>query len=287
MKRLLSTTALVIAMSGAAHAQTDTAGFGQVEMQQSDFFASDLIGMRIYNAEKAVAADAMIADGGEAEWDDIGEINDIILTKDGSVSALILGVGGFLGIDERDVAVPMDAITIVRKEGDSGDRFLVVSTTKEALEQTPAYERNSDMSEAADADVKAADTNMKDKKTGADMNPVGVERDMLARPMVEREGYAEADMTAVREMTSEDLEGTTVYGANDENVGEIDSLVVGDEGKISEIVINVGGFLGLGEKAVAVTFDELQILQEQGGDDLRIYIDSTKENLEAQPEYQK
>lgn len=287
MKRLLSTTALVIAMTGAAHAQSDATGFGQVEMQRGDFFASDLIGMRIYNAEKAVSADATISDGGEAEWHDIGEINDLIVTKDGSVSAVILGVGGFLGMDERNVAVSMNAITVVRKEGDSGDRFLVVSTTKDALEEAPAYERNSVKREAADADVKAADVEVNDEKTGTDMNPAEAERDMLVRPAVEREGYAEADMAAVRQMTSEDLEGTRVYGANDENVGKIGSLVVGDDGKVSEVVINVGGFLGLGEKAVVVTFDELQILQEQAGDDLRVYIDSTKENLEAQPEYQK
>jgi sporulation protein YlmC with PRC-barrel domain len=35
----------------------------------------------------------------------VGEINDIILSKDGKAAALIVGVGGFLGIRERDVAV--------------------------------------------------------------------------------------------------------------------------------------------------------------------------------------
>ncbi|WP_255007489.1 hypothetical protein [Roseovarius sp. M141] len=39
------------------------------------------------------------------------------------------------------------------------------------------------------------------------------------------------------------------------------------------------------EKSVAVTFDELQILLEQGGDDLLIYIDRTEEALKAQPEF--
>ncbi len=286
MKTLLSTTALVIAMTGAVHADNHGEGFGQVEMQQGDFYASNLIGMRIYNAENAVAADTTIADGGEAEWDDIGEINDIIVTQDGKVSAVILGVGGFLGMGERDVAVPMSDITIVREEGDSDDRFLVVSTTKEALEQMPAFERGDDMADAdmttdgdasAEGDMAADDT--------AQMTNDGAERTMLPRPAVEREGYAEVEMSAARKMTSEQLEGALVYGANDESVGEIDRLVLGEDGKVSNVVINVGGFLGLGEKPVAVTFDELQILQEQDGDDVRIYIDSTQELLEAQPEY--
>ena len=42
----------------------------------------------------------------------------------------------------------------------------------------------------------------------------------------------------------------------------------------------------MGAKAVAVTFDELQILTNEAGDDYRIYIDSTKEALKAQPEYE-
>ena len=293
MKRLLSTTALVIAMTGGVHAQNAETGFAQVEMQQSDFYASELIGTRIYNAENRMEADATITDGAEAEWDDIGEINDVILTADGKVSAVILGVGGFLGLGERDVAVSMADIQIVREEGDSDDRFLVVSTTKEALEQLPEFDRNMgmDMDESAEADMKteadiAADGDVKVEKTEEEMAAHdGMEREMLTRPTVEREGYAEADMAAVRQMTSDDLEGTTVYGANDENVGEIDALVIGDDGTVNEVIINVGGFLGLGEKSVAVTFDELQILQETDGDDLRIYIDSTEESLEAQPEF--
>ncbi len=109
---------------------------------------------------------------------------------------------------------------------------------------------------------------------------------MLNRPAVTREGYTEVDMATATQLTVENLEGATVYGANDETVGDIDSLVVGDDGKIQQVVVNVGGFLGMGAKSVAVTFDELQILTNEAGDEYRIYIDSTKEALKAQPEYE-
>lgn len=87
-------------------------------------------------------------------------------------------------------------------------------------------------------------------------------------------------------MKSDELEGTRVYGINDEDVGEIDSLVVGGDGKISKVIIDVGGFLGMGEKPVAVTFDELEVLQQSDGDDLRIYIDSTEDKLKSLPEFE-
>lgn len=286
MKRLLTTTAVLMSLSGPALAETHSMGFGSIAVEQGDFLASDLIGMRIYSSEQEMDVNTPIVDGAEQEWDDIGEINDIIMSADGNVTAVILGVGGFLGIGERDVTVSMDQIKVLREEGDSDDRFLVVNATKEMLENAPAYERNMNNDVArtnADATDNVATT---DNAATSEMATDPIDRQMLAPPMVEREGYAEAEADMVTNLTAEDLEGTYVYGPNEETVGEIGALVLGDSGKIEHIVINVGGFLGMGEKPVAVTFEELRILKNIEGDDFRLYIDSTKETLEAQPEYE-
>ena len=66
----------------------------------------------------------------------IGDVNDILLDKDGRVSTVIIGVGGFLGVGEKDVAVPFSALKVADKEG---DRYLVINATKEALEKAPGY----------------------------------------------------------------------------------------------------------------------------------------------------
>lgn len=60
-----------------------------------------------------------------------------------------------------------------------------------------------------------------------------------------------------------DLRGTTVYGAKNENIGEIDDIVLERDGRIAAVVVGVGGFLGIGEKKVAIPFAALEI-QEQG-----------------------
>ena len=339
MKRILGTTAIILSLTGPAFADAHAAGFGTVTAQETDFFASDLIGMRIYNSETEVEANSTIAADGEKEWDDIGEINDVLLDSEGNVKAVILGIGGFLGMGERDVSVNMDEIRIVTEEGDSDDRFLVVNTSKEMLEKAPAFERmddeadmeteanmdaNADMN--AETDMAATDMNAEaevdtetemeadaealaneaemeaeeaaaeteqavDEATtkmaeGANELEQDMERPMLTAPAVEREGYANATADEVAALTAEDLEGSYVYGANDETVGEIGALVMGDNGEVGQVVINVGGFLGIGEKPVAVTWDELQIMKNAEGDDFRIYIDSSKEALKAQPEYQ-
>jgi sporulation protein YlmC with PRC-barrel domain len=66
----------------------------------------------------------------------IGDVNDILLDNDGRISAVIVGVGGFLGVGEKDVAVPFNALKVAEK---NGDRYLVINTTKEALESAPGY----------------------------------------------------------------------------------------------------------------------------------------------------
>jgi sporulation protein YlmC with PRC-barrel domain len=54
------------------------------------------------------------------------------------------------------------------------------------------------------------------------------------------------------------LVGINVYGPNNEKVGDINEVLVDRNGKAEAVVIGVGGFLGIGEKDVAVPFDEVR-----------------------------
>jgi len=101
--------------------------------------ASELIGMRVYATEADIAGKTQIAAGGENEWDDIGEINEILLTCDGDVQAVIIGMGGFLGMGERPVAVMMDELQIVRSD-DGSDVRVYIDSSQDALEQLPMYD---------------------------------------------------------------------------------------------------------------------------------------------------
>jgi sporulation protein YlmC with PRC-barrel domain len=66
----------------------------------------------------------------------IGEINDVLVGKDGKIDALIVGVGGFLGIGEKDVAVPFDAIHGTEK---NGKWYLTMNATKDDLQKAHGY----------------------------------------------------------------------------------------------------------------------------------------------------
>ena len=57
---------------------------------------------------------------------------------------------------------------------------------------------------------------------------------------------------------SSKLVGVKVYNNNNENVGSIDDLLVDKSGNVKGVVIGVGGFLGMGEHLVAVSFDQVK-----------------------------
>jgi sporulation protein YlmC with PRC-barrel domain len=71
----------------------------------------------------------------------IGSIDDVLLDKQGKVSALIVGVGGFLGMGEKDVAVPFAAVKTEKKDGKS---YLTLDETKDSLKTATGYKYDSD-----------------------------------------------------------------------------------------------------------------------------------------------
>jgi len=66
----------------------------------------------------------------------IGEISDVLVDKDGNVGAFIVSVGGFLGVGEKHVAVPFNAVHGTQKDG---KWWLTMNATKDALKSAAGY----------------------------------------------------------------------------------------------------------------------------------------------------
>lgn len=97
-----------------------------------------------------------------------------------------------------------------------------------------------------------------------------------------RDGYAKAE---VDDLTTADVESVTIYGRNDEKIGSVSSLKVDTDGKITDAVVDVGGFLGIGAHSVVIPFSDLTVLRETNGSDVRVHMDSTKDGLKAMPHH--
>ena len=80
------------------------------------------------------------------------------------------------------------------------------------------------------------------------------------------------------------LIGTNVYNNANENVGEIEELMVNSSGTITAAVVSVGGFLGMGERYVALPFKQLKIAREADRDP-KVTTDATKDSLKGMAEY--
>ena len=100
-----------------------------------------------------------------AQGENLGEINNVIINEKGDVVAVVIGVGGFLGIGEKNVGVPFDELEFrtadpaerrkaktkdekaeektdsmaARFDSEHADMHIVLKTTKEDLEAAPTF----------------------------------------------------------------------------------------------------------------------------------------------------
>jgi sporulation protein YlmC with PRC-barrel domain len=80
------------------------------------------------------------------------------------------------------------------------------------------------------------------------------------------------------------LVGSAVYNSADEKIGKIDDMIVDAKGAVTSVVIGVGGFLGIGEKNVALPFSSLKTSRDGNGY-VKVVVDSTKDSLKAMPDF--
>jgi len=83
------------------------------------------------------------------------------------------------------------------------------------------------------------------------------------------------------------LIGSAVFNDRDEKIGSIDDLVLGKDNKADEVIVSVGGFLGMGNKLVAVPYNELRLgdTKNASSSNKVVMPGATKESLKGQPEF--
>jgi sporulation protein YlmC with PRC-barrel domain len=82
------------------------------------------------------------------------------------------------------------------------------------------------------------------------------------------------------------LLNTSVYGPDDSTIGEVEDILIKSDGKIEGLVIGVGGFLGIGEKNVALPMDRFKVMPQADGQ-ARITVSATEDELRNAPEFNR
>jgi sporulation protein YlmC with PRC-barrel domain len=227
-----------------------------------------------------------------ADGETIGEIKSIYINKDGKVDSVMVGVGGFLGVGDREVRIAWSDLKIT----DNGEKVMV-NMTKDELKAKPEYRykndswrgqvftdtgpwaaRPSDTARTADAPRPANDQLAQTTRPPADRSTdKPSDRPNLAATT------STGDFNAAGEMSGNALIGATVRNDKREAVGKIEDVYVDNSGAIKTVVVAVGGFLGVGAKDVAVKWSDLKFSRDDKS--IVIMTSWTKESLKAMPDY--
>lgn len=280
ISKLLATTALVTLVASAAYAQdtktsTPTTPPALESMapvvETEGELVTNIVGENVYNGT-----------GDDAQK--IGDVTDIVLSKDGKAKQLVIGVGGFLGIGTKDVVVDYEAADWAKKDS---DRWLVVKATKDQLTDLPAFDRKA--YSLTSATVANGETPTESAPAVTDQSAQApAANDSSNTNVTQTTATDKSTLTEVPagKISADNLIGTTVYGADDASVGKIGDVVLSKDKGIDAIVIDVGGFLGMGTKPVAIGMEKLKFMADKDGNQY-LYTNLTEDQLDAQAAYDK
>ncbi|MZR14523.1 hypothetical protein GQE99_16000 [Maritimibacter sp. DP07] len=346
-------------MQQAANAETQKDGL--------TIRAADLTGHTVYVPTTEEEAEGISAEMAEVpdNWEQVGDVGSVVLTREGEIKSITLDAGGFLGVDEKEIETQMEDLRFVRDaDADADNEFYIVYTgDRSKLEDSEEFNRtqaeaegnqvmtSEDADQAAnlapkdepqaagdeqDRDMASNEDGMKkedgeslqsaanedgksedaqDEQTASnedgmnedaedeqmaanedgmndnadeqqtaqnDMSEDGSQDEQMADAGAqETEGTGPMTNEQMAQLTADELEGQTVIGSEGDNIGDVSTLVLDDSGEIDKVIVDVGGFLGIGEKPVALPFDDLQIEQTgEGMGAIEVTTDHTQEELE-------
>jgi sporulation protein YlmC with PRC-barrel domain len=254
-----------------------------------DNLATEIIGRQVYSSQSDDA-------------EHIGDINNLVIGNSGQVAAVVIGVGGFLGMGEKNVAVNFSELEWVVAE-DNTERY-ILPTSKEALEAAPDF-RAEDQTRPTDNNMAPADNNMAPADgamapadgamapadgamapaDGAMAPADGAMAPANNNAMAPVAGPIDRNSLTDAPLTAEELIGTNAYGPADEHLGAIGDVILGaDATSVEGVIIDFGGFLGIGTKPVAVAIENLRYATDANRNEF-LFVNVTREQLDQAPAY--
>jgi hypothetical protein len=98
----------------------------------------------------------------------------------------------------------------------------------------------------------------------------------------ERMDHTTHERLNVTELTESNLIGAPIYGADDEKIGSVSHLH--GSGPAAQVIVDVGGFLGIGAKPVALPVSQLDFMRDEDGE-VHAITSLNKDEVEALPEH--
>lgn len=218
----------------------------------------------------------------------IGEITSVIISRDGTVTAVIVGVGGFLGIGQREVAIRWQDLQIM-----NNGEIVRANLTRQQLEQLPEYRYAENQrrgtvyaptpmpnAPTAQAPATQAPTATAPATPGTAMTPTAPNAPMTGTASAPGTPAPNAMMGS---LSANELIGATVRGPNNQAIGRVYDLVVDGTGALRSLVVSTGGVLGVGGRRTELPFAQVRITHEREA--IVVSTAMTEEMLARNPEY--
>ena len=177
-----------------------------------------------------------------------------------------------------------DAEVVVETDAELGDRPLrevdITDPDAPPIEDATNVVPEGDPSDEAQVPESVADTALTSPSHTAATPALDADSGM--RPAAAPEEFAVADMST---MDPTELLGVRVYSGDGDRIGEVDRWIGEAPGRLPKAaVVSVGGLLGVGDREVAIDTDLLTLMASTQGNDLRVYVELTEDEIEGLPD---
>jgi hypothetical protein len=187
----------------------------------------------------------------------------------------------FMAACQKNAFVNIDPATIGVAATDSGTTTTGqgTATTDQSAAGTTATEQPATTSTDQSATGTTATTDQSATGTTATT-------DQTASTDTTAAGQQEQALAAPSGLLASNLIGTTVYSQDDQSIGDINDIILSQEGQATQVIVGVGGFLGMGEKDVVLDMSKLQIAATDDGN-VKVVTQTSQEELKNLPAFAK
>lgn len=225
--------------------------------------ASTNVGTGAVDAAKLVGEDVVDTNGKT-----VGEIESVIVDTKGKVTSVVLDVSGWLESEKR-ISVPW---TDLKADADGN---IHTSITKESAQAAAGYSYSNDVNRGKvlneSGQIYAAD--------GTQEPTTGQATTQAAAADTSRPAALNADGS----INASKVVGVNVVNNANDTVGEIGEVLLDDSGKVSGVIVDVGGFLGIGTHPVKLAWNQVKMVNKDGK--LQAVVNMNKDALKQMPEY--
>jgi sporulation protein YlmC with PRC-barrel domain len=189
----------------------------------------------------------------------------VIVSPNGKVTSVVLDVSGWLESEKR-ISVPWKDLKA------DADGTIHTSLTKESAQAAANYTYKEDVNRGKVLN-----------ETGQVYAADGTQEPTTAETASSGNAASDPARNADGSFNASKVVGLSVVNGADDNIGKIGEVLLDKSGRVAGVVVDVGGFLGIGSHPVKLAWNQLKLVNQDGS--LQAVVDMDKDALKQMPEY--